>query len=247
MPCASCLSAALLRPGNDVDWTGRRTRPPGPLCATPRAARRSTCACGRCAVFVCRFIDRLARRVGGAPRSIRVRSAYPQTRLALPSPVRATTGAGNSRPTRHGATDRPLTRRCLASQDVSRSDTRASLATASQGQTAFRVARRVDSRATSGGLSPRMMPPSSTTDTARTPPAAGHVTLAFDARDPTLPGHDPKRPCRLGVTRAHHVRRCLPAALFRPVYRATFGRTGGADGSHAPFYRIAPRRGLSDL
>ena len=35
-------------------------------------------------------------------------------------------------------------------------------------QTAFRVARRVDFRATGGGLSPRMMLPSSTTDTART-------------------------------------------------------------------------------
>ena len=35
-------------------------------------------------------------------------------------------------------------------------------------QTAVRVARRVDFRAPGGGLSPRMMPPPSTTDTART-------------------------------------------------------------------------------
>ena len=198
-------------------------------------------------MFVCRFIDRLTRRVGGAPRSIRVRSAYPQTRPALPSPVRATMGAGNSRPTRHGATDRPLTRRCLASQDVSQSDTRASLATASQGQTAFRVARRVDFRAPCGGLSPRMMPPPSATDTARTRP---EDRTRHNRRPAYATPHSPvaaHRPHRLGVTRAHHVRRCLPVALFRPVNRAGFGQTGGADGSLAPLYRIAPRRGVQDL
>jgi len=85
---------------------GGRRGPPIRQC-DPRGARLATRAYGRRAVFVCRFIDRLTRRVAGAPRSIRVRSAVPPSRPPLRGPDGATPGAGNARPTRHGATERP--------------------------------------------------------------------------------------------------------------------------------------------
>jgi len=98
---------ALLRLGEE--WDREADEAPRSVVCDPRFARQSTQAYGRCAVFVCRVIDQLTRRVADTSWSIRVRSACPPSRPLLHGPDRATTGAGNSRPTRHGATDRPLT------------------------------------------------------------------------------------------------------------------------------------------
>ena len=81
-------------------------------------------------------------------------------------------------------------------------------------QTALRVARRVDFRARCGGLSPRMMPPPSTTDTARTPPAAGHVTTGVRCTRPHVPTSD----LMIGVVRRHPRTPCpsVPFGCFVP-------------------------------
>ena len=180
-----------------MNWTGGRTRPPDPLCATRASPGDPPCLWALHGV--CTSLYRPTRPPDGRRAAV-----YPGP-FGVPTVKTVAT-----RPRRGNHWRGEL------SSDSARCDR----------QTAVRVARRVDFRAPGGGLSPRMMPPSSTTDTARTPPRAGHVTTGVRCTRPHTPrprptdrvgSASPTHTMSVGAFRLLCFARCIGRGLGEPV------------------------------